>query len=330
MFLQITTTCMQMRVATHFATKDGYGLVLGLINADDDNTRKFDCKDFSNFQEEEEILFFGGKTVLMLKQIKQYVGGWLRYSKYLRPLNAIRQMIIGQPITDEAREIVRKSSMKLVLRQIIRDVLRYHLFDGIRLQGMETPEYIWRLAVFQSSAIPIRLLYAEMLQEYKVFDCIKLAVNGRALNIVNIAVLFCKADSITFTFAREFILGQTACTLVVKDLIIISQIEAPFTIRLEWPSTIPSTMRKTFTTDPFVSKLNNCGVSIEYQPSALVFETHCTDPDVEFSRRVVRMIESLSRDGAEHSHATAAVKVSSNSGPKIREPLHLNSTSKVC
>ena len=277
-------------MAIRFANKDGYGLVLRLSKCHGVDVRNFDCEAISCFPEEKEILFFGGETILQLKEIKQIVGGkWKPYWKYMGPLNIIRRMISGRPIKGDITK-------KIKLKRIVRDILRFRHCGG---QNMECPEYIGDLAVFQSSIPEIRLNYTELLRAYRLFHCIFVTASSDTLDTSNIAVLFSHADCITFALPHNYVLDDSECNGLVDDLVAITAMSLFVIVQFEWPSYIPMSMKWNFSQHPRVNRLRECDVSIEFSSRSMIFEVQDGGEFVKAEsakNQAVRMIESLSRD----------------------------------
>ena len=219
----------------------GSGLILKVGQyGDKDGVMKIECELFSCFTEEKETLFFGGDTVLKIKGILQLVKGqWMKYDKYMEPINALIRMInglsmAGQPITS------KKSSQK-AMKAIICDVLR--TLSGNNYDA-KTPKYIQELMMYHvTSASCIRLLYHELITEYQWLDCILKSENTNTLNIANIAVLFSHSDELTFMMPEEVPLN------VDWDENIVSRwkMELDMLIRCVWPSTVPQDTVTQFT-----------------------------------------------------------------------------------
>merc|ERR1712048_1221835 len=91
-----TSTSTSRNVCLNFIRDNG--IVLSLRHSDDShNVKFFDCKLFSAHDEEKEMLFFGGDTVMRIKGILQQLNGqWVPYDKYLEPINALFRMMSNQ------------------------------------------------------------------------------------------------------------------------------------------------------------------------------------------------------------------------------------------
>ena len=197
---------------------------------------KFECALFSCFSDERETLFFGGDTVLRIKGIWQWANGkWMKYDKYMEPINAFCRMInglsvMGQPIFSQ------RSSQK-AMSSIFGEILRAQIGQS---KDVNTPQYIQDLLLYHhSNASRVRLLYHEMLMEYQWLHWILKSQSNGTLNFANIAALFCQSDEITIMMPEDMELSKRQCSMLIKDMISISRMALDVKVRFLWPSALP-------------------------------------------------------------------------------------------
>ena len=252
-----------------------------------------ECDVFSCFPEERETLFFGGDTVLRIMGIMQYVGDTLlNYSKYMEPINAFSRMINGLSVTEQS--ILKKNKYQKAMKCIIKDILRALIWQ---LHQAEAPEYVRNLVLFHhSSTSSVRLLYQELLSEYQWLDTILKSTSNDTLDIVNIAVLFCHSDDITFMMEEAGALSGAACLCLIHDMITISELSLDVNVRFMWPSSMPKSMR---------SRLRNASLGLydtacqcHFDNQSVTFSVADSKfselTQVAFQSRIQSMIEKLS------------------------------------
>ena len=288
---------------------------------DEVEVMKFDCERFSCFSEEKEILFFGGDTVLRIKGIIHRADGkWMKYDKYLEAINVFSRMMGGFSIQDQP--IMKRKKDQKMMKLIIKDVLRSLVWQ---LHEAETPKYVHEMVLFhQSAASHIRLIYDELLTEYKWLDCIlknstNIAVDTESLshsqssshgddtleldagtvNVANIVLLFCHSESITFLMADDYDLNDAECLALMEDLMLIKQMGLEMTVHLKWPSDLSETNATNL--ERYLRNLDVSSLGIECRFSKHSASFTASNARIEFeaqrrfSSRVEHLIVSLSR-----------------------------------
>lgn len=180
-------------------------------------------------------------------------GKWQWMNRFMEPLNAFLRILKGQSLTDQ--QIMKGKNFK---RQ--QDVMKILLGDILKSQISDTdttsPRYILDLALFHHSSTPkVRLLYHELLLEYKWLHSILVADSGRTLDITNIAILFCQSETITFLMPHRRELTQEEWDSFLNGLESVSKMALPMSIEIEWPSRIPIAAKTTFNDSQNVEKL---------------------------------------------------------------------------
>ena len=237
-----------MAIGLKFATASGLVLRVGQYQ-DKDDVMKFECALFSCYPGERETLFFGGDTVLRIKGILQCADGkWVKYDKYMEPINAFCRMINGLSVKEQL--IITKKSSQKAMKTMICDFLRSLIGQQ---QDVKTPQYIQNLMRYHlSSTSNVRLLYDELLTDYQWLHCILKTDGARInteiegaenLNIVNIALLFCHCDDITFLMAEGAQFTEPQCSSLINDIVSISEMSLDINVRFMWPSSVPEPVK---------------------------------------------------------------------------------------
>eukprot|EP01083_Nonionella_stella_P095234 267313_1 len=134
------STSRDLYQATKFAHN---GLILVLCKYHNYGVFKFDCDRLSAFSHEKETLFFGGRTVLRIFSIRQYIGKWISYKKYMEPMRIIHSMIHGLHFT--ADDMGNNDDNQ------INEMMAYHLMQHMlcvfnsQPSSIEVPLYVKRL-----------------------------------------------------------------------------------------------------------------------------------------------------------------------------------------
>ena len=306
----------QYSIALKFATESGLLLKVGQY-ADKDDVMKFECELFSCFQDERETLFFGGDTVLKIKGIMQCLDKWIRYDKYMEPINAFSRMmnglsVMGQPIS-------KKKKYQKVMRRIIKDLLRSLIWQ---LQDAETPKYVCDLVLFHHSCTSrVRLLYNEIMAEYQWLSSILKSDSAEdsdsasdfdsdsesasqdtnettTLNIANIAVLFCHSDDITFMMEDDGVLSGEECLALIRDMVTISELSLDVNIRFLWPSPMSKSMQSRLRIASFGLYDTECRCYFDEESRSVTFSMTSdskfdVDAQTSFQSRINSMIGQL-------------------------------------
>ena len=253
---------------------------------DKDEVMKFDCEQFSCFAEERETLFFGGDTVLRIKGITQWAQGkWMKYDKYLEAINVFSRMMVGLSVKDQS--IMTKKRDQRMMRRIVKDVLRSLVW---RLDDAETPKYVHELMLFHlSAATQIQLIYDELLTEYKWLDCIFKNPRTETLDFVNIVLLFCHSESITFLMADTYDLSNTVNLTLMEDLAMMTEMGLEMALHFKWPSGVPESTRRSLHTVGFQCHQDEQSVTIKLEGVMIGYEAQ-----TKFTSRVEYLIGSLS------------------------------------
>lgn len=220
---------------------DGQGLLMQLSNAYGQlDVMYFNCAPFSTYADGHQILFFGGNTVLRISGLT-YIPRNASFDKYIVPVEALLNMIRGQPIGHHA--ITDTRPFTGVYRDAFRDIVRNVLRCRTRTAsgGYMFMSHMVMYHLERSSTI--RLLYSDLMTKCKWMNCIFKLENSQfdVLNIVNIAVLFRRSDQITFVLEDiDFIgteewRGETQWQLMVRQLPAIYDIGLTTTISFEFP-----------------------------------------------------------------------------------------------
>ena len=259
MLVHLSITITQKLIAVKFATESGLLLKLGQYH-EKYEVAKFECAAFSRYSEERETLFFGGETVLKIKGALQWVGDVLmKYDRFMEPINAFSRMINGLSLMEQ--EIMRKRNSQKAMKVLIRDILRSLV---LRRYECEAPKYIQDLVLFHHASTPrVRLLYHELLTEYKWLHCILKKDAADTLNIANIAVLFCHSDEVIFVMPDDFALTDAQCSAMIEDLLLISEMALTVKISFVWKSGMPQAVR-TNLMNAFIPLLGNLGLYGKY------------------------------------------------------------------
>ena len=234
----------QLAIGLKFATASGLVLKVGQYQ-DKGDVMKIECEIFSCFPEERETLFFGGDTVLRVKGILQWATGkWRHYDRYMEPINTFCRMINGLSVKEQL--IITKKSSQKTMKTMIGDVLRSLIGQQ---QDVKTPQYVQNLMRYHLSSVSnVRLLYKELLADYQWLHCILKTecqeIGGPAnLNIVNIAILFCHCDDITFLMAEGAQFTESQCSSLIEDILSISEMSLDINVRFMWPSSVPEPVK---------------------------------------------------------------------------------------
>ena len=234
--------CQKM-IALNFSQQDGSGLVIKFQRHHEKyQVQRFDCQKFSAFPEEKETLFFGAGTVLRIEGILLWAEGrWQTLDRFMEPLNALLRVMKGQSLTDEL--IMRKKKYQKAMRILFRDILKSQISET----NTKTPKYVLNLALFHHSSTPnVRLLYHEMLAEYKWLHSILRSDSTDTLDIANIAVLFCQSETITFLMPHGSSVSHQECESLLNGLVSINTMALPITIQFEWPVTMSKAAEQEF------------------------------------------------------------------------------------
>ena len=250
-----------MAIGLKFATASGLVLKVGQYQ-DKDDVMKFECALFSCYPEERETLFFGGDTVLRIKGILQWADGkWRHYDKYMEPINAFCRMMNGLSVKQQL--ITTKKSSQKTMKIMICDVLRSLIWEQ---HDVKTPKYVQNLVRYHLLSVSnVRLLYEELITDYQWLHCILKTDGARIntetdsesdsdsesqeiegaenLNIVNIAVLFCHCDDITFIMTEGAQFTEPQCSFLIKDIVSISEMSLDINVRFMWPSSVPEPVK---------------------------------------------------------------------------------------
>ena len=328
----------QKQIALQFATESGMILRVGILNKklrrqqtdpsnpfmeqlqDNVEVMKFDCERLSCFAEEKEVLFFGGDTVLRIKGIIHHdQGKWMKYDKYLEAINVFSRMMDGFSVKNQP--IVNRKRDQKMMKHIVKDVLHSLL---LRLSETKTPKYVHELVLFHHSAAShIRLIYDELLTEYKWLDSIlknNAAVDVSTLDIANIALLFCHSEKITFLMSDDYDLNDVECFNLMEKLVLMAEMGLEMTVHLKWSTDLP---------EATVSNLRRYGLGVNYR-----FDKHSVTFTVEnaqfgleaqqrFTSRIESMIEALSRTAVVVQDAANAPD------PEMDAPIAVEKTQSV-
>eukprot|EP01083_Nonionella_stella_P200706 734775_1 len=213
-----------------------------------DDVLKFDCDKLSAFSHEKETLFFGGKTILKIFSLRQYVdNSWKDYKQYMKPMNIINRMIhgLGINIQDESQhndvnELNRKMAFELMKRALC-------IFNADTSQ-MEVPLYIQKLWNHYTFNTTITLNLTQLTKDYKWMNPLFMKTNDRndtdsqiLLNVADICAIFNKADEIVFIMPKGHIISYDQCaSLLEQDF---ASISMDVTIRFKWPVEMPRSNR---------------------------------------------------------------------------------------
>eukprot|EP01083_Nonionella_stella_P081799 225542_1 len=208
---------------------------------------KFDCDQLSAFSHEKETLFYGGNTVLKIYSIRQHVGKWKNYRKYMEPMYIINRMIHGLGINaeDEAEHNDDNEINKIMVLELFTRAL---CICTSQTSQMEIPLYISTLWDQFTCNATITLNVTQMMNDYKWLRSLFMKtsdVNDSRilLNVANVCAIFSKADEIIFIMPEEHILSYDQCTsLVQEDLVSISSqfdLSGRIIILFKWPLEMP-------------------------------------------------------------------------------------------
>lgn len=286
----------QRAVALGLASDSGLILDLGALGNDgsrdgamelNDNVIEFDGSKFSCFPENRESLFFGGDTVLRIKDIIHREDSlMLSYGAFLEPLNAFVRMIQGQSIVGQS--ISKSKKAQKTMRLIMRDVLFALLNDG---NPFEIPKYIRGVTMCHATRSHIQFIYDELKTEYEWLQCILTSnsEHGDHIAILNLVVLFSSSEMIDFLMGEDYILNEQECDSLMKNLLAVSEMNLEPTIRFLWPSKVPESVKSNLIGSAVTLDSN---VSYEITAKSVIFKFVAEDtPDVSIDDEMESLIE---------------------------------------
>ena len=285
-------TNIQKLIALKFATASGLLLKLCQYHEKYEVT-KFECASFSCFPEEQEILFFGGETLLKIKGALQWVGDVLmKYDRFMEPINAFSRMMNGLSMKEQ--DTMNNAKSQRAMKVLIKDILRSLV---LKQHECESPKYIQDLVLFHHASTPrVRLIYDELFTEYKWLDCILKKVSGDILNIINIAVLFCHSDGVVFMMPDEYVLSDAESGAMIDDMVMISEMALALKISFVWKSGMPQDARSNLRNAFLGLYGKDCEYHFDANSVSFTFEDAAIDAEAQeaIESQIESMIQQLS------------------------------------
>eukprot|EP01084_Bolivina_argentea_P154359 269095_1 len=161
---------------------------------------KLDCSALSDFDDEEESLFFGGNTVLRIASICKFETKWTWYTKYIKPIQAILRMIYGLSCKDQSvlhNILLSEERQQQTMFELVNHVL---CTFNAQKSMLELPKYIDDILKYHMSTETIKLDFSELLDDYSWLDSIFTSnfPDEKTLHFSNIFRLFCNSNHIRF------------------------------------------------------------------------------------------------------------------------------------
>ena len=221
-------------------------------------------------------MFFGGETVLKIKGALQWVGDVLmKYDRFMEPINAFSRMMNGLSIKEQ--EIVTKQKCQKAMKVLIKDILRSLV---LRRYECESPKYIQDLVLFHHASTPrVRLLYDELIAEYKWLDSILKKDSGDTLSITNIALLFCHSDDVVFMMPDDYVLSELESGAMIDDMVMISKMALAVKISFVWNSEMPQITRTNLRNALLGLYGADCGYHFDANSVSFTFEDAAIDAE---------------------------------------------------
>lgn len=217
---------IQRNVAVEYKRATGLGLLVQFSSHMDRlDVLYLDCTPFSNSTDQQQILFFGGQTVLRITGIEYYN---FKFDDYIASAQALLKIIAGQKVN------VRRDANKK-MHSIVRGVLRRHAGeDAVGREG-----YLIDLVMFNlKRASQIRLRYCDvMMGRYQGLGSIfKMEESDiYVLDITNISVFFKHSETITFILEETDIIEFSEWQSIVNQLAVIYDLGLTTAICFEFP-----------------------------------------------------------------------------------------------
>lgn len=187
----------------------------------------FDAEWLSCHQHEKEILFFGGDSILQIRNIHKFEGTWKSFGVELKAIQWIRSLANGISITFE---MARSWKLREMIFQMISSIVNS---DGGET-NIDSP-YVRQLLTYQIRNTSKRVVYdlVVLAEEYRFLHSIFMEnVDRRIPNFVNLCTLFPRATEVVIEVPILFEISNLFMESLIND---IPQFGKSINLELQWP-----------------------------------------------------------------------------------------------
>ena len=189
----------------------------------------FDVQWISCFQHEKEVLFFGGDSVLRIRNIKRHESGsWRSFAKDITALQSIYSLLTGSPLP---------TAVTFQIKDIVLSMLQ-SVLDNDFLEYVSMSPYIKSLLHHQLYSAPnhIELDLSILMADYGFLSSILMKNSypkQTLLNFVNLSELTPLSQQFTIVVPKDFMATEEVLNSTIDDILRVSK-RRSLSVKFQW------------------------------------------------------------------------------------------------